>query len=327
MPLTLGRHPLRINASIDTRLFRQRGQCARMELDALRIFVKVAERASFTGAALQLGLAKTRVSAAVAHLETQLGTRLLHRTTRRVRLTQDGEQFLERCQALLADADELQGLFQRTAGTLRGKVRVDLPTRLARNIVIPRLPQFLAEHSQLEIELSTTDRRVDLVGEGFDCVVRVGALPDSELVARRLGVLRQINCASPAYLRAHGTPRTLDDLDQHRLVRYAPTLGASALGWEYREGDRVRQRAMRGTITVNNSDAYEAACLAGLGLVQAPALGVRRLIDDGSLVEVMPAFVSAPMPVSLLYAHRHHQPKRVQALMAWLAETLMPHLD
>lgn len=241
-----------------------------MELEALRIFVKVAELASFTGAALQLGLAKTRVSAAVAQLETQLGTRLLHRTTRRVRLTLDGEQFLERCEALLADAVELQGLFQRSAGALRGKVRIDLPTRLARNIVIPRLPQFLAAHNQLEIELSTTDRRVDLVHEGFDCVVRVGALQDSDLVAKRLGLLRQINCASAAYLREHGTPHTLKDLDRHRLVHYAPTLGAQALGWEYREGERVRHRKMQSTITVNNSDAYEAACLAGLGLVQAP---------------------------------------------------------
>jgi DNA-binding transcriptional LysR family regulator len=298
-----------------------------MELEALRIFVKVAELASFTGAALQLGLAKTRVSAAVAQLETQLGTRLLHRTTRRVRLTQDGEQFLERCEALLADADELQGLFQRSAGALRGKVRIDLPTRLARNIVIPRLPQFLVAHNQLEVELSTTDRRVDLVHEGFDCVVRVGALPDSDLVAKRLGLLRQINCASPSYLHQHGTPRTLDDLDQHSLVHYAPTLGTHALGWEYSEGDRVRYRAMRGTMTVNNTDAYEAACLAGLGLVQAPALGVRHLIDDGLLVEVLPAFVSAPMPVSLLYANRRHIPKRVQALMAWLIETLTPNLD
>jgi DNA-binding transcriptional LysR family regulator len=298
-----------------------------MDLDALRIFAKVAELASFTGAALQLGLAKTRVSAAVAQLETQLGTRLLHRTTRRVRLTQDGEQFLERCESLLADADELQGLFQRSAGALRGKVRIDLPTRLARNVVIPRLPQFMAAHGQLEIELSTTDRRVDLVREGFDCVVRVGALPDSDLVAKRLGLLRQINCASPAYLHEHGTPRTLDDLDRHRLVHYAPLLGAPPAGWEYRDGDRTRYRAMSGTITVNNSDAYEAACLAGLGLVQAPALGVRQLIDDGLLVEVLPAFVSAPMPVSLLYANRRHQPKRVQALMAWLTETLTPHLD
>jgi DNA-binding transcriptional LysR family regulator len=327
MLVTLGKHPPRINASIATRLFRQHGQCARMELDALRIFVKVAELTSFTGAALQLGLAKTRVSAAVAHLETQLGARLLHRTTRRVRLTQDGEQFLERCEALLAEADELQSLFQQSAATLRGKVRIDLPTRLARNIVIPRLPQFLAQHRQLQIELSTTDRRVDLVREGFDCVVRVGALPDSDLVARPLGVLRQINCACPAYLRAHGTPRTLDDLDDHLLVHYAPTLGAHSPGWEYLEANRVRWRAMRGTITVNNSDAYEAACLAGLGLVQAPALGVRGLIDAGSLVEVLPAFVAAPMPVSLLYAHRRHQPKRVQALMAWLAETLTPLLD
>jgi DNA-binding transcriptional LysR family regulator len=302
-----------------------------MDLDTLRIFTKVAEQASFTRAAEQLGLPKARVSVGVQQLEAQLGTRLLHRTTRSVHLTPDGELLLERAQALLADADELQALFQSAPSALRGRLRIDLPNLMARNVVIPRLPEFMAAHPQLEIELSTTDRRVDLVHEGFDCVVRVGTLLDSGLIARRLGLLHQINCASPAYLQAHGTPRTLADLDQHQLIHYASVLGTRPAGWEYKAGDAWQFKPMHGAITVNNTDAYQAACLAGLGLIQAPLMGVRPLIEQGRLVEVLPEFVAEPMPVSLLYPHRRHLPKRVQAMMDWLGEVLgaylAPHAD
>jgi DNA-binding transcriptional LysR family regulator len=298
-----------------------------MELDALRTFAKVAELASFTHAADQLGLTKARVSTSVQALESQLGTRLLHRTTRSVRLTPDGEQFLERCHALLAEAEELQSLFQHSPGALRGRLRVDLPNHIARSMVVPRLPEFLAAHPQLEIELSTTDRRVDVVHEGFDCVLRVGALSDSGLVARRLGLLRMVNLASPGYLRAHGVPHALADLATHRLVHYAPTLGTAPLGWEYHDGTRYRFHPMPGVVTVNGTDAYQAACLAGLGMVQAPWIGARAGLAEGTLVEVMPAFTAEPMPVSLVYPNRRNLPKRVQAFMNWLAEVLATHLD
>ncbi|MGH7291310.1 MAG: LysR substrate-binding domain-containing protein, partial [Myxococcota bacterium] len=200
---------------------------------------------------------------------------------------------------------------------------------IACGFVIPRLPEFLAAHPLVEIELSTTDRLVDVVHEGFDCVLRVGALRDSGLVARRLGVMRQINCASPAYLAAHGTPTTLADLAQHRLVHYAATLGAPSPGGEYLDGDAQRFEPMRGSVTVNSSDAYQAACLAGLGLIQAPVLGIgaKSLVAQGLLVEVMPGFTPPPMPVSLLYPNRRHLAKRVQALMDWLAEVLAPQLE
>ncbi|MES2102338.1 MAG: LysR family transcriptional regulator [Pseudomonadota bacterium] len=300
-----------------------------MDIDAIRSFAKVAELASFTRAAELLGLTKARVSTGVQQLEAQLGTRLLHRTTRTVRLTPDGEACVERCRALLADADELQSMFQSSPAALRGRLRVDLPNSVACGFVIPRLPEFLAAHPLIEIELSTTDRLVDVVHEGFDCVLRVGALRDSGLVARRLGVMRQINCASPAYLAAHGTPTTLADLAQHRLVHYATTLGAPPLGWEYLDGDTRRFEPMNGIVTVNSSDAYQAACLAGLGLIQAPVLGIgaKSLVAQGLLVEVMPEFRPPPMPVSLLYPNRRHLAKRVQALMGWLAEVLTPQLE
>jgi DNA-binding transcriptional LysR family regulator len=298
-----------------------------MDIESLRVFVRVAELASFTRAAEQLGMAKAGVSAAVAQLEQQLGTRLLQRTTRSVRLTPDGEQFFERCQSLLADADELQTLFQNSASALRGRLRLDLPILMARNFVIPRLPAFLATHPELEIELSTTDRRVDLVHEAFDCVLRIGPLPDSSLVARPLGALRLVNCASPSYLQRHGRPHTLQDLQHHQLVHYAPTLGARPLGFEYRDGERWKFLPMRGRVSVNNSDAYQAACLAGLGLIQAPAVGVRSLVEQGLLVEVLPQFTGEPMPVSLLVANRRHLAKRVRALMDWLAQTLEPYVE
>lgn len=296
--------------------------------DTLRSFVRVAELASFTQAAQSLGLPKASVSGAVQRLEAELGTRLLHRTTRRVQLTPDGEAFLERCKDLLADFDELQQLFRPTRSGLQGRLRVDMPNGVARLHVLPRLPEFMAAHPELQIELSSTDRRVDLIREGFDCVLRIGSLPDSSLVARPLGRLPQLNLASRAYVRQHGTPHRLEDLAQHRLVHYASVLGARPAGFEYVDVDGVTQRiAMAGTLTVNNSEAYEAACLAGVGIIQAPGLGRRNMLDSGELVELLPAQRAPSLPVSLVYAHRRQLPQRVQVFMNWLTELLLPLLQ
>ena len=297
-----------------------------MDLHELRVFTRVAELGSFSRAAEQLGLAKGRVSAAVQHLELQLGARLLHRTTRQVRLTQDGELFLERCKELLADAEQLQGMFLPAAAGLRGRVRIDLPHAIARDLVLPRLPQFLSAHPLLEVGISTTDQRVDLLREGFDCVMRIGALVDADLVARPLGSLRMCNVASPQYLRAHGTPRTLADLAQHRIVHYAARLGTQGAGWEYEDGGTVRLLPMKASVVVNSTDAYQAACLAGLGFTQAPVRGPRQLVPKARLVEVLPGHVPPPMPVSLLYPHRRHVPPRVQAMLQWLEKVVRAEL-
>jgi DNA-binding transcriptional LysR family regulator len=297
-----------------------------METDALRIFARVAELGSFTRAAEQLGLAKGRVSTAVQQLEAGLGARLLQRTTRRVRLTPDGEQFLEACKTLIADAEQLQAMFQPVAGGLRGRLRIDMPNALARDLVIPRLPEFLALHPQIEVGISTTDRRVDLVQEGYDCVLRVGAPTDPGLVARPLGAMTMRNVASPAYLRAHGTPTSLADLERHRIVHYAPKLGTQGAGWEYQRAGKTSVLPMRSVIVVNGTDAYQAACLAGLGLIQVPVKGTQALVDAGLLVEVLPAFTAAPMPVTLLYPHRRQLAPRVQAMLNWLTQVVEPYL-
>ena len=297
------------------------------QLEAMQTFIRVAELASFTRAADSLGIPKASASTAVQQLEATLGTRLLHRTTRKVQMTHDGLAFYERCKDLLTDVDEVQAMFQQGEQSLRGRLRVDMSGGVARLFVLPRLPEFTQAHPLLDLELSSTDRLVDLVREGFDCVLRVGPLVDSSLVARPLGAFRIINCASPAYLKRHGTPKTLDDLATHQLIHYVSTLGARSPGWEYPDGNGYASLPMSGSITVNNSDSYTAACIAGLGLIQAPAAGLRPLIDAGKLVEVMPDYLAEPMPVSLLYANRRNLPRRVQTFMTWMTQVLTPHLD
>ncbi|WP_375576167.1 LysR family transcriptional regulator [Paracidovorax oryzae] len=301
--------------------------------DRMHTFVRVAELASFTQAAEALGIPKASASTAVQQLETQLGTRLLHRTTRRVQLTQDGQAYYERCKDLLADVDELQSMFQHAdgegagGGGLRGRVRIDMSTGMARNVVVPRLPELLARHPGLEVELSSTERRVDVVREGFDCVLRTGAVVDTSLVARPLGPARLVNCASPAYLRAHGTPQALDELPNHRLVHFVNTLGARSGGFEVLVDSSLAAIPMQGALTVNNAEAYIAGCLAGLGIIQVPRLGVVDLLAQGELVEVLPQYAAPPMPLTLMYANRRNLPRRVRAVMDWLAEVVGEYLQ
>ncbi len=293
----------------------------------MEVFCRVAELTSFTQAASSLGLPKAAASTAVQALETRLGTRLLHRTTRKVQLTQDGQAFYERSKDLLADMDELQSMFQQRQGAqgLSGRVRVDMTTGLARNAVLPRLAELLREHPLLELEISSTERRVDLVREGFDCVMRGGTIGDSSLIARPIGLMRMANCASPAYLKARGVPKTLDDLtaSSHQLVHYASTLGGRPDGFEHAGGSI----AMPGAVTVNNAEAYQAACLAGLGLIQAPWAGVRDLLEQGLLVEVLPDHPAPPMPLNMVYANRRNLSRRVRAVMDWLAAVTAQYLE
>lgn len=297
------------------------------KLDAMRIFLRVAEMASFTRAAESLAMPKASASMAVQQLESLLGTRLLHRTTRKVGLTHDGQAFYERSKDLLGDMDELQSMFQQGGQSLRGRLRVDMSTGMACNIVIRRLPEFLQAHPSIELELSSTDRLVDLVREGFDCVLRAGPLAENNLVARPLGNLRVINCASPDYLRRHGTPQTLEDLSAHRLIHYASTLGSKPPGWEYPTATGYACLPMEGVLTVNNTEAYTTACLAGLGLIQSPVASLQPWIEQGQLVEVLPQFPAEPMPLSILYANRRNLPGRVREFMGWLEGLLAPYLQ
>lgn len=292
-----------------------------MDTDALRIFLKVAELQSLTAAGRQMGIPKSQVSRRLRGLEQQLGARLFHRSTRVVRLTADGEALLPRASRVVREADEIGALF-RSGRRLRGRVRVDLPVNLARRLVLPTLPDLLARHPELELFISTTDQIVDVVREGFDCVVRVGTPADSELVQRKLGELPVINCVSKRYAERHGIPQTLEDLDGHRVVHWASKLGTDTPMFEWDEGGKSFHRPMTASVTVNNTDAYAAACLAGLGIVQIPLVGMRERLAAGTVVEVLPEFRCDPMPVSILHTHGRRPPTRVKVVLDWITHAL-----
>ncbi|WLH34360.1 LysR family transcriptional regulator [Pseudomonas sp. FP2196] len=292
------------------------------KLELLRTFVRVSELSSFTLAGENLGLPRSTVSEHVQALEALLGTRLLQRTTRKVQATQDGLVLYERSKDLLSHMDEIEGLFRQDEASLTGRIRIDMPNILARRVVMPRLPQFMDRHPNLELEISSTDRRVDLLSEGFDCVLRVGAQPDQSVVARHLCDLPMINCASPAYLERYGVPQTLADLAQHRLVHYVGVLGSRSEGFVYEEEGQIRRVPMAGSVTVNSTDAYESACLGGFGMVQVPNTGLRSHLQTGELVAVLPQYNAPAMAVSLLYARQRHLPLRVRAFMDWLGEVI-----
>ncbi len=306
-------------------------------LEQLRVFVRVAELSGFGRAAEDLGLPRATVSAAVAQLEASLGARLLMRTTRRVGLTPDGESLLERSRVLLADYEAItdsfpaQGSAPRTP--MRGRLRVDLPGRIARQIMLPALPTLLGQYPGLEIDLGASDRIVDLVESGIDCAVRVGQLSPSSLVAKSLGEFQLVNCASPAYLAAHGIPRTLADLEaqQHWVVGYGSRpSGAAAMTatWDHVDAQGVaRQTTVRSQMTVYDVETYISAACAGLGLVQLPWFDVRALVAQGALATVLPDARPTPMPVHVVVPHRRHMSPRVRLFANWMQELLADGLQ
>ena len=298
-------------------------------LEPILIFITVAEMGSFTRAADILGIQKGRASMAIRKLEADIGARLLHRTTRSVQFTEDGRAFHARARDLLAEVDDLHSMFASDHVALRGRLRVDLPTEVARSTIVPALPDFLAAHPELELELSSTDRQVDLVQEGLDCVLRLGAIGNETLIARPLGKLRVVNAASPAYLARYGIPRSVDDLRRqgHRTVHFSTMLSAKPSGWEYPDGDSYAKLRLPVALHVNSAQTYDAAAVAGLGLIQAPLLGISQYIESGALVEIMPEFRRRAIPVSLVVAHRSNLSRRVRVFMKWIEDVLTPYLE
>jgi LysR family transcriptional regulator, regulator for bpeEF and oprC len=286
--------------------------------DIMRVFVRVAETGSFTKTADDMRLPRATVSMAVQQLEASLGTRLLHRTTRRVQLTQDGTALLERCRVLLVDVEEIEGLFRQNPTQVAGKLKVDVPSRLGRMLIAPALPDFFARYPNIELELGVTDRTIDLVQEGVDCVIRAGNLEDSSLVSRRLTEFDMVSCVSSDYVARHGMPQSIDDLATHWAVNYlSPTTGR-LFPWQYMENGVEHHVEMKSHVTVNNSETYLACCQSGLGMIQVPLCDVIGHFQTGELLEIMPHLRPPPMPLNALYPHRRHLSRRVQAFIEWL---------
>ncbi|MHB0776023.1 LysR family transcriptional regulator [Halomonas sp. WWR20] len=286
----------------------------------MQIFARLAELGSFTRTAEAMQLGRPQVTRTIQELEASLGVRLFQRTTRKVRLTSEGEQFYERVQEILGDVAEATSMFGRPDATMRGRLRIDIPTAFAQPAFIESLRDFTALYPEIELALGVTDRTVDLVAEGVDCAIRIGELPNSSLVARRIGQATMVTCAAPSYLRDYGEPKTLDDLNAHHGVRFLSGQNNQPLPWYFINGASDQTYASRRGISVNESNAYVECGVAGFGILQAPGITLDRHLADGSLIEVLRPYRPRPRPVSVLYPSRSHLAPQVHAFVEWVRE-------
>ena len=292
-------------------------------LTSLELFVRIVDRGSFTAAASDLGMSRPVATAAIKALERRLGTRLLQRSTRHVQPTIEGDAYYRRCVAILADIEDAD---QGASGAVAGLLRIDVPGNLARTMLLPALPVFLAQHPALTVHLGEGERFVDLVREGVDCVVRAGTPADSDMVIRRLGVMEEITCASPGYLARHGVPRTPDRLDGHLMVGFVSSRTGRSLPLEFTASGKTIEVMLPARVLVSGADMSVAAARLGLGLIQAPR---RRFDDDlasGALLEVLKDFSPTPTPLSVLYPSNRQLSPRVRVFVDWLIDTLGPQL-
>ncbi|MCF5724507.1 LysR family transcriptional regulator [Pseudomonas syringae] len=286
----------------------------------MQVFAHVAELGSFTKAADAAQLGRPQITRAIQDLEASLGVRLFQRTTRKVRLTTEGEQFYQRVVGILVSVAETTSMFARSGASLRGKLRIDIPTAFSQPAFIASLLAFSDSHPEVEMALGVTDRAVDLVAEGVDCVIRIGDLPDSSLIARRIGMATMVTCAAPAYLQAHGAPATPDDLAAHRGVSFLSGQNHRPLPWQFLQDGQDISYVSRHGIIVNESNAYVQCGVAGFGVLQAPGITLERYLADGSLVEVLDQYRPRARPVSVLYPSRSQLAPQVQAFVDWLSQ-------
>ena len=285
----------------------------------MRLFARIVELGSFTQAAEDLQLPRATVTHAVQQLEKRLGVRLLHRTTRHVSATPDGQAYYERCLRLLADMEEAEALFSTGGSKPRGKLRVDMQGTLAKHFVLPVIGEFFERYPDIELDIGMGDRFVDLVREGVDCVMRAGELDDSSMVGRRVATLQQVTCASREYIARHGMPETIEALRGHRAVNFLSSRNGKPLPFEFVVDGVVRSVQLKGPVAVSDADAYTACCAAHLGLVQKPRYHIEKQLADGTFCEVLPQWRPAPLPVSVLYPQQRQLSPRVRVFVDWLA--------
>jgi len=288
--------------------------------NAMHVFTRIVELGGFAKAADSLHMPRASVTILIKQLEAHLGVQLLHRTTRQVSTTLDGQAYYRRCVSLLADLADTEAAFSSVSAAPQGILRIDMPVGFGRLMVVPALPEFSQRYPLLELEIGMSDRSVDLIREGLDCVIRAGVLLDESLVARPLTRLTQITCASEDYLRRHGTPMTLEDLDQHRVIEYFSASTNKRYGLEFMIDGQVRDFALARALSINNSDGYLAACEAGYGLIQTPSYHVVEQLRSGTLREVLSHLRPPPMSLMALYPPHRQMSRRVRVFVDWLVE-------
>lgn len=292
------------------------------QIQAMRIFTRIVELQSFSRAAEDLNLPRATVSTTLKRLELRLGVRLLVRTTRRLHITDEGEIYYHRCLQLLDALAETDALFAHQRRQPQGKVRVDMPHSLAREVVIPALPAFTARYPQIEVTITANDSAIDLLHHGVDCVLRAWPSAEEQLVTHARAALPQITCASPGYLAEYGRPLSPQALAGHRMVGYHFRPGQQAEALEFRQNDETTAVRLPCALNVSGADAYIAAGRSGFGLIQAARHALQRELAAGELVEVMAETTPPPMPVWLMHPPGRFIAPRVRVMLDWLAALL-----
>ncbi len=293
-------------------------------LEEMEVFVAVAEAGSFTAAAESLHLTPSGVSKLIGRLEDRLGTRLLHRTTRRVSLTAEGRAYFDQVRVILAEIDAVESSIGGAEAEPRGLLRINVAHGFGMTQIVPLIPEFIARHPQVDVRITFADHMVDLVAEGDDIGIRLGAAGDESLIARRLGSHTRLVCAAPSYLARHGTPQTPADLLDHNCLLFD---GPENLNhWPFRRPDGSIERiSVRGNFRCNSGDAIFRLLLDGVGLCYAADFGLRHALREGLVVPVLQA-VTAPntWPIYAVYPARKHLAAKVRAFVDFLAGKFMP---
>lgn len=291
------------------------------QLNAMRAFVRVVEVGTFTRAAELLDLPKPTVTKLIQQLEGHLHAQLLNRTTRRVTVTMDGAAYYERALRVLGEIDELDQSMTSSQAQPSGRLRIDVSVPLATDIILPALPSFHARYPDIQIDMGLSDRPADLIGENLDLAVRAGAIDEQSLIARRIGEMMLITCATPGYLAKHGTPQHPRDLEDGHLAigyrragtsRILPLTFASAKETIEIQGDYV--------VSLNEGSGYVAAGLAGMGVMQVPTFMAMAHIAAGRLVPVLTDWCTKPKPLHIIYPPNRHLSNKVRVFVDWLAE-------
>ncbi|GJJ05529.1 LysR family transcriptional regulator [Duganella rhizosphaerae] len=289
-------------------------------LKAMQTFVRIVEANSYTRAAETLDLPRAALTATIQKLEAFLGTQLLQRTTRRLSLTPDGADYFKKCLEILQAVEDAEGAFRGHGRSKpQGRLRVELPGAVGRNVVMPHIPAFCREYPELDLVVSLNERLTDLTQEGLDCSLRVGELQDSAMIGRRLGSMAFLTCAAPSYLAAHGVPRAPADLRAHRGVTHFSGRTGRPFDWDYMVDGGVVTVEVPSAIAVNDPDAYIICALQGMGVIQAARYQVRQHLASGALVEVLAATPPTPMPISLLYPQGRMASPRLGVFAEWIA--------
>ncbi|MGO3128358.1 MAG: LysR substrate-binding domain-containing protein [Luteimonas sp.] len=295
--------------------------------DAMQAFVRVVEAGSFTKAAETLHMSRTTVTQLVQQLEARLRVKLLNRTTRQVNVTADGAAYYERVVRLLADMDDAETSLSNASAAPRGRLRVDVPSPFARMILAPALPDFHRRYPEIQLDLGVSDRRVDLIGENVDCVVRGGTITDQSLIARHVGDLQLGVHASPAYLQRMGTPahpRELED-SHHRIVGFLWARTGKPLPYTMRRGDERVQAQGRYVVALDDGNAYLAAGLAGMGVLWLPAYMATPHVATGELVTLFEDWTLDSMPMHVAFPPNRHVSAKLRVFIDWIVELMDVH--